>query len=244
MNMSEFSRRRRKAIKRVGKRLLRRTGDYFNDQSLIGPGPVFDNSIFPWIDRFERNWEGIRKELEGVLLERSALPAFHEISPDQYRISKGDDWKVLPLYIFGRAIEKNCSRCPQTAHLLMNVPHLENAMFSILAPHFKIPPHRGLTNGIVRIHLGLIVPDEKDACQIRVGDQIFGWEEGKCVVFDDFYEHEVWNDTDQERVVLFFDVDRPMKFSGRVLNRLLINAVKRSGYGMDPVKNANEFYLP
>ena len=113
-------------------------------------------------------------------------------------------------------------------------------MFSILSPNIRIPPHRGPTNGIVRIHLGLIVPDDKDGCQIRVDDQIFGWEEGKCVVFDDFYEHEVWNNTEQQRVVLFFDVDRPMKLPGRLLNRLFINAIKRSGYGKDPVKNIQQ----
>ena len=235
--MSELKRRRRKRIKKSGKRLLRRTGDFFKQQSLIGPGPVFEKTVFPWIAEFEDHWKVIKSELDAVLIQRDQLPTFHEVSPDQKHISKGDDWKIFPLYVFGDPVESNCARCPETAQLLSRVPRIENAMFSILSPNYQIPPHRGPTNGIVRVHLGLIVPEEKESCQIRVDDQIFGWEEGKCVVFDDFYEHEVWNNTDQQRVVLFFDVDRPMKLAGRLLNRLFINAIKRTGYGKDPVKN-------
>ena len=131
-----------------------------------------------------------------------------------------------------------------TARLLAQTPDIRNAMFSILAPRMHIPPHRGPTNGIIRIHLGLIVPGGADACRIRVGDQIFGWEEGKCVVFDDSFEHEVWNDTDHERVVLFFDVDRPMHVAGRWLNKALIAIFKRTAYVEDAMNNIKPLAAP
>jgi aspartyl/asparaginyl beta-hydroxylase (cupin superfamily) len=176
-----------------------------------------------------------------VLATREALPAFHEVSPDQKRISKGDSWKIFPFYAFGDSFEPNLRRCPQTARLLAEVPHLRNAMFSILAPRYHIPAHKGPTNGIIRIHLGLIVPGGADVCRIRVGDKVFGWEEGKCVVFDDYFEHEVWNDTDRPRVVLFFDVDRPLRPLGQLVNLVVIAAIKRSAYVRDAKRNAQEW---
>lgn len=233
--------RRRKRVKKAGKRMIRALSDFISSQSRIGPGPVFSPAVFPWLAAFENNWRRIRAELEEVLENRDELPAFHELSPDQRRISRGDSWKIFPFYAFGDSFLPNLERCPETARLLRQVPNLRNAMFSILAPHYHIPPHRGPTNGIIRIHLGLIVPGGPDVCRIRVGDQIFGWQEGKCVVFDDYFEHEVWNETDQPRVVLFFDVDRPLRPVGWLVNRLMIFAIKRSAYVRDAKKNAREW---
>lgn len=228
---------RRRIIMKAGKSLLTITSRVIARQSLIGDKPVFDKSVFPWIADFETHWEQCRRELENILQTRDELPTFHELSPDQYRISTGDNWKTFGFYVFGDRFDPNCRRCPETARLLDRVPHIRNAWFSILAPHYRIPAHRGPTNGIVRIHLGLIVPQDSANCRIRVDDEIFGWEEGKCVVFDDYYEHEVWNDTDEQRVVLFFDVDRPLRPFGRLVNRLLLAAIKRSPYVRDARNN-------
>ena len=233
--------RRRNRVKKAGKRLIRAVSDFISRQSLIGPGPTFPPTVFPWLDRFEAEWRTIRAELELVLATNEALPTFHQLSVDQKRISQGESWKVFPFYVFGDSFEPNLERCPETARLLARVPHLRNAMFSILAPRYHIPAHKGPTNGIIRIHLGLIVPGGPEACRIRVGDRIFGWEEGKCVVFDDYFDHEVWNDTDRPRVVLFFDVDRPLKPLGRLVNRLVIAAIKRTAYVKDAKRNAREW---
>ena len=72
---------------------------------------------------------------------------------------------------------------------------------------------------------------------MRVDDQIRQWEEGRCFVFDDTYDHEVWNKTDQERVVLLIDVDRPMRPIGRLISRFLMFGVSRSAYVQDARKN-------
>jgi aspartyl/asparaginyl beta-hydroxylase (cupin superfamily) len=232
---------RRKTVKNSGRFLLETLAGFIGRQSLIGDQPVFDRSVFPWIPELESHWQEVRAELNQVLESRDQLPSFHQVSPYQKRISTGDNWKTFVLYVFGDRFEPNCQRCPQTAQQLERIPGLRNAGFSILAPHYRIPPHRGPTNGIVRIHLALKIPEDGENCWIRVDDQILYWKEGQCMVFDDFYEHEVQNNTDEERVVLFFDVDRPMRLPGRLLTRSLINSFKHSAYVRDPVRNLQEW---
>lgn len=229
---------RRQRIKKTGRALLHRVSELITRESLIGAGPVFAPSVFPWLATFERDWRLVRDELERVLEKTAQLPTFHDVSPDQMRISRGDNWKIFPFYVFGDPVERNLARCPVTARLLADTPRLQNAMFSILSPRYHIPAHQGPTNGIIRVHLGLIVPGGDDVCRIRVGDRVFGWEEGKCVVFDDYFEHEVWNDTDTRRVVLFFDVDRPLRPFGALVNRLMLFAMKQSAYVKDAKRNA------
>ena len=235
--LAQLAVKRRKYVKNGGKYLLQKVANFMAKQSLIGDKPFFETSIFPWIEDFERNWTKIRDELDAVLRTQNELPSFHDISPDQKRISTGDNWKTFGFYIFGDRYDPNCERCPETARLLDRVPNLENAMFSILSPHYHVPPHQGPTKGLIRIHLGLIIPDQRDKCTIRVADQTSQWEEGKCIILDDFFDHEVRNDTDQQRVVLFFDVDRPMPLMGHLLNRGLMWAIKRSAYVRDAKKN-------
>jgi len=82
---------------------------------------------------------------------------------------------------------------------------MKTAFFSILSPDKHIPAHKGPFNGVLRYHLELIIPEPKEKCRIRVHDQFNEWDEGKSLIFDDTYEHEVCNDTDGFRVVLFVD---------------------------------------
>ena len=236
-----IKRLRRSGVKKIGKRILHLTDRFISRQSLIGDAPVFDPAIFPWVKDFEARWKTIREELDVILQDRDSLPSFHDISPDQKRISKGDNWKTFIFYALGHRVDSNCKRCPETTKLLEQCPELQNAWFSILKPGYRIPPHKGPTNGIVRIHLGLIIPAQRDQCWIRVDDQILHWDEGKCIVFDDSYEHEVQNNTDQQRVVLFFDVLRPMRTPGRILNNIMFALLKRTVYFRDAQENIRQW---
>ena len=235
--LQQFRARRRKWVKKRGKRILRALFSYLGTQSLVGDPPVFDETRFHWAMELEKNYDVIRRELQGILAMREYIPPFHELSPDQKKISHGQNWRTFFLKGFGYEAEQSWKRCPETMKILSNIPNLRNAFFSILGPNYHIPHHRGVTKGLIRCHLGLIVPDQRDQCVMRVGDQIRQWEEGRCFVFDDTYDHEVWNKTDQERVVLIIDVDRPMRLIGRLISRVLMFGVTRSGYVQDARKN-------
>ena len=88
-------------------------------------------------------------------------------------------------------------------------------MFSILEPGKHLPPHRGPYNGVLRLHLGLIVPEPREQLGIRVDNDVYRWQEGEAVIFDDAYEHEAWNRTPHTRVVLFVDFRQAAALSGQ-----------------------------
>jgi beta-hydroxylase len=95
--------------------------------------------------------------------------------------------------------------------------------------------------GLLRYHLGLIVPEPKQACRIRVGNDFVHWEEGKSLLFDDTFHHEVWNDTEGQRAVLFMDVVRPFRFPMSFVNLLIIKLIGLSPYVQDGIKNAEKW---
>ena len=122
-------------------------------------------------------------------------------------------WSAFHLYKLGRRVEENAARCPRTLEVLGKVPQplqagrTPAAMFSLLKPRTRIPPHMGVTNVRLVTHLPLIVPE---GCGFRVGNDTRHWVPGKAWVFDDTIEHEAWNDSDKLRVVLIFDVWNPL----------------------------------
>src|SRR5215831_14835427 len=98
------------------------------------------------------------------------------------------------------------SACVQkTWRICQNIPGLITAPFSILDPGKHLPAHRGPYNGVLRLHLGLIVPEPREQLGLRVEGETRRWEEGRALIFDDAYEHEAWNRSDKVRVVLFVD---------------------------------------
>lgn len=205
-------------------------------QSLVPDSAFLDPALFPWIAEVERQWPIIRQELEVVLQRRDELPSFHEISRDQARISD-DRWKTFFFYAYGFKAEGNCRRCPRTTQIVESIPGMKTAFFSILAPGKHIPAHRGPYKGVIRYHLGLRVPEPSERCRIRVDREVRHWEEGGSLVFDDTYDHEVWNDTSGTRVVLFVDFVRPLRFPASVVNRLLLRLIGWSPYVRDGVEN-------
>ena len=117
-------------------------------------------------------------------------------------------WNTFNFWFAGKKFEENCERCPETTRILESLPRFEkdHIMFSSLNPHTRIPPHVGPMNGILRGHLGLVVPQ---GCYIRVGPEEATWQEVKVLVFDDSFNHEVWNHSDFVRIVLFMNFWHP-----------------------------------
>lgn len=208
--------------------------------SRVGVTPFFSAGDFAWTRQLEDNWTLIRDELQEVLKGRERIPSFHEVSEEQLRITRDDKWKTYMFSLYGRRIDENCKACPETTRLIESIPGMKTAFFSVLGPRKHIPEHRGPYAGVLRYHLGLVVPDDSKSCRIRVGDDIAHWEAGSSMVFDDTYPHEVWNDTDEERVVLFLDVSRPLPALVAALNALTISVFSRGSYVQEVVEKVAE----
>lgn len=204
---------------------MQRLDQLVSRYSRVGDSMFFTKEQFPWANELEANWQVIRRELDDVMQFTDALPNFDDISPRQRKIAGDNMWKTYFFYAFGFKAKKNCDRCPETTKLLQKVPGLKVAFFSILAPGKHIPRHNGKHKGIIRYHLGLKVPEPREQCRIQVGDQTAYWEAGKSLIFDDTFPHEVWNDTDGYRAILFLDVARPLRFPLSFVNWLVFNLI-------------------
>jgi aspartate beta-hydroxylase/beta-hydroxylase len=123
-------------------------------------------------------------------------------------------------------IPTNQARCPRTSALLGQIPGLLQAFFSILDPGKSIPAHDGPYLGYLRYHLALLVPSV-DPPSMRVKDQVHTWQEGRSILFDDSWNHQVYNTSPERRVVLIVDVVRPMAWPLHVINWLVTRVLAR-----------------
>lgn len=179
----------------------------------------YPTSRFPWQARLEEATDIIREELLAVLAQDESLEPFMEFSSaaaaEAYLRSSSSQpaaWDAYFFYRHGDRFDEHCARCPRTSALLDTLPlvrirdHAPETLFSVLRPGTHILPHRGVTNTRLVTHLPLIVPPD---CAINVGGQLHAWQEGRCVTFDDTFEHEAWNRSDRTRVVMILDSWNP-----------------------------------
>jgi len=188
-----------------------------------GDPHIYDPRLFPWAAGIEAEWGLIRRELDAVMTFRDQMPSFQDILKEVGAIQSDQNWKTFFLAGIGMDCAENRRRCPETVRLLGQIPGLTTAFFSILSPGKHIPAHRGAWNGILRFHLGLMVPEPRERCRIRIGNDFYSWREGEALIFDDTFNHEVWNDTAGYRVVLFVDFARPLHQPFHWLNERIIN---------------------
>lgn len=206
-------------------------------KAVYGNNPSYDAKKFPWVLEIEQEWKKIRDELERVMQRRDDLPNFQDISVDVKTIQRDNQWKTFFFLGYGKSSEENLRQCPETARLLKKIPGLTTAFFSILSPRKHIPAHHGPYNGVLRYHLGLLVPKEYECCKIRINEEFLTWQEGKTLLFDDSFEHEVWNDTDDYRAVLFVDFERPIRFPFNLLNKLVLSLAVFTPYIREAEQN-------
>ncbi|HXQ64028.1 MAG TPA: aspartyl/asparaginyl beta-hydroxylase domain-containing protein [Steroidobacteraceae bacterium] len=178
----------------------------------------FDRQRFPWLDSIEAATDSIREELLGVLSGDQAgiqpYIAYDTGLPlNQWQeLNHSRRWGAYFLWNEGRREESHIARCPRTCAALAAAPQVDipgrgpTAFFSILDARTRIPPHTGVTNTRLTVHLPLIVPP---GCRFRVGGETREWRVGDGWVFDDTIEHEAWNDSDAARAILIFDVWNP-----------------------------------
>jgi len=208
---------------RLGLWLQDRVESFIAHVSVHGDPQIYDAKTFPWAARVEAEWTKIRAELDGVMKFRDQIPSFQDILKEVGTIQTDNDWKTFFLAGIGMDCAENAKRCPETMRLLGKIPGVKTAFFSILSPHKHIPAHRGAFNGVLRFHLGLLVPEPREKVRIRIGNDFRNWSEGKALIFDDTFNHEVWNDTEGCRVVLFVDFTRPLRQPWHWLNERFLS---------------------
>ena len=221
--------RKRPLIIKWGKHLRGLFDRLIASSSLVSNDPVLDVRDFAWTATLRDNWKTIRDEAVAVALQGEASPSLAVISPDHRAIAKVDMWRSFFLWGYGFPIEDNLARCPETQRIVGQIPGLNSAFFSILAPGTHIPDHRGVTKGLITCHLGLIVPTEGDV-RMRVDQRIVRWAEGETLVFDDTYQHEVWNETRSTRVVLLIQFERPLRQPGKWIADTFLKVVRKSAF--------------
>ncbi len=199
------------------------------------------DETFPQLRVFDRNYAIIKQELETILPQKADIPRYHDLDKYQKRISgtvdTEKDWKIFYLNGMGIKVTENCRQCPETTSLIDTIPHIFQAFFSILDGGKSIPEHKGPYRGFLRYHLALRVPEENPP-KIRVKDQYYTWKEGESMLFDDSFEHEVYNECNDIRVVLIVDVMRPLPIVARQVN-LMYRLFARRLYARGVLKLTN-----
>lgn len=179
----------------------------------------FDRSLFPWLSQLEAKTSSIRAELLALMDRKKSdfLPYVQYgagVPLNQWAgLNFSVDWTAYFLWKTDVKDEDHCRQCPVTAAALNNIPRADiptfapTAFFSALRPRTTIPPHTGVTNARLTVHLPVMVPP--GGCWFRVGGETREWKEGEAWVFDDTIEHEACNPTDELRVILIFDIWNP-----------------------------------
>ena len=178
----------------------------------------YERGMFPWMGAFEASTTAMLEELQAVLRQDQAhlSPYIHypdHVPLDQWReLNNSPRWSAFHFFERGIPVAARCERAPATFAAVSRLPQPTVAMrspcalFSVLQPHTHIPPHTGVGNFRLVVHLPLILPS---GCRFRVGHTTRPWRVGEAWVFDDTIEHEAWNDSDEPRTILICDIWSP-----------------------------------
>jgi aspartyl/asparaginyl beta-hydroxylase (cupin superfamily) len=172
---------------------------------------------FDWAPAIEAAAPAIREELDALLAAGTddfrAYVQHQTVAPEANKALLGKkDWSILPLCENGWLVPNVLDQCPRTWEAMLKAPLPRisgwgpTVVFSLLKGGAHIAPHSGMFNTRLVCHLPLIVPA---GCRFRVGNEVREWQEGKLLIFDDTIEHEAWNDSNEDRIVLIFDIWRP-----------------------------------
>lgn len=204
------------------------------------------DQVNPKLRKLEESHEAIRKECEQLIKNANKITNVEDLAG---KYTEGGihsiEWKSYLLKA-GKFVKENCHHCPETYRVLSEIPGIHLAFFSILFPKQYIAPHFGYYKGFLRYHLGVIIPKQNKTekqCWLRVNDnpednisrdietivkgKKYFWEEGEGVIFDDTLLHDAMNSSDQVRVILWIDIQRPMVWPFDSLHGFLIKAAMK-----------------
>jgi len=194
--------------------------------SAVPRTPLLDAHAFPELAPLRENWRTMRDEATALLHGGHVRPSdTHQDVAFNTFFRRG--WRRFHLKWYDDFLPSAQALCPRTVELLRSVPTVHAALFALLPAGGKLTEHRDPYAGSLRYHLGLITPNS-DACRIFVDGEPYAWRDGEDVVFDETYIHRAENRTDQDRIILFCDVERPLRTPVmRAINRFISGYVLR-----------------
>lgn len=213
--------------------------------SAVPAKPYLDRRAFGHLDPLREQWQAIREEALH-LFDEGYIRAAEKHNDASFASFFKEGWKRFYLTWYGEPLASAHTLCPNTVALLEKIPEVKAAMFALLPPGAKLNPHRDPFAGSLRYHLGLVTPNS-DACRIFVDGEEYSWRDGEDVVFDETYVHWAENRTDQTRVILFCDVERPLRTPllrgiNRVVSRVLGRATASQNVATEEVGAVNRLY--
>lgn len=215
--------------------------------SRVPAQPYLDNQTFPSLQLLNDNWEIIKAEALALEEAKKIRPAAQNNDAGFNSFFK-EGWTRFYLKWYEAHHPSADVLCPQTVALLKRIPEVKAAMFASLPAGGKLNAHRDPYAGSIRYHLGLVTPND-ERCFIEVDGQRYAWKDGQSVLFDETYIHRVENTTDQGRIILFCDVERPLRFGwaaaiNRWFSRNVMTAASSPNEGNDQTGLVNRlFYI-
>jgi beta-hydroxylase len=172
--------------------------------------PLISPRQFPELDRLRDNWQVIRDEAVALFGEGriKSADSYNDWGFDSFF---RNGWKRFYLKWYDDPLPSAARLCPRTVALLESIPTIKGAMFATLSPGARLQTHRDPYAGSLRYHLGLVTPTHPGVCRIFVDGQEYSWRDGDDLMFDETFIHYAENTTDQTRIILFCDVERPLK---------------------------------
>ena len=192
--------------------------------SRVPTAPILDASDFPAVAPLREHWRDIRAEAVR-LFEAGHIRASEKHDDLGFNSFFRKGWKRFYLKWYGAPLPSATALCPRTVELVESIPSVHGAMFALIGPQSKVGDHRDPFAGSLRYHLGLMTPN-RDECRIFVDGHPYSWRDGQDLVFDETYVHRFENLTDETRIILFCDVERPLRTPVmRAVNRFVIRYI-------------------
>lgn len=188
--------------------------------SAVPNTPFLDVKLLPALEPLGDNWRTIREEALN-LYDKDRIKRSEKFDDLAFNSFFRSGWKRFYLKWYGENHASARELCPKTVALLEKIPTVKAAMFALLPPGAKLGRHRDPFAGSLRYHLGLVTPNS-DECRIYVDGEMYSWRDGEAVLFDETYIHCAENDSDVQRIILFCDVERPLRTpAARAANRFV-----------------------
>ena len=187
----------------------------------VATKPILDVEDFPELRPLRNHWETIREEAQRLYVggHMRASDRHDDLGFNTF-FRRG--WKRFYLEWYGEPLPSARELCPRTVELVRSIPSVHGAMFALMAPRSEVGRHRDPFAGSLRYHLGLVTPNSEE-CRIFIDGNPYSWRDGEDLVFDETYLHRFENRTDQARIILFCDFERPIRSPVmRAVNRWVI----------------------